>query len=56
MNEKSTKEIIMLIKMINNVFRHFISIYSNYNLKDESRIEISYLIFIFKINNIERDL
>ena len=46
----------MLIKVMNNIFKRFMLIYFNYNSKNESRIEVSYLVFIFKIDRIKRNL
>ena len=42
--------------MTDDVFRCFISIYSNYNSKDEFCIKTSYVIFILKTDNVKRNL
>ena len=56
MNERSTRKTIILIKITNNTFKRFILIYSNHNPKDEFHIKTSYLIFIFKTDDIKRGL
>ena len=55
-DERSIREITMLIKMTDDVLRRSILIYSSYNSKDRLYIKASYLVFVLKIDSVKRGL
>jgi hypothetical protein len=56
MGKGSVGETAILIKMIDNTLKRSILIYFSHNPKDEPYIKALHLVFVFKIDSIERGL